>query len=276
MGTRQQTLLEAALATRTDSASCGELEVSSEFCTLLFVFEYLRLILSTQNDSLSNPSIDCRIILFCSVRLRLRCPRDMGLRGNIDSGYRPMDRIDSVEDMTQVLTEAERYDRVTACEEPSSCQDGVLEVVSIRSAFHLGQIRVGLSHAQRLCSCREATIHIKRKVAVQIDGEPCRQNVCTMKVKRKSERATMLHRPEDKNGVETEMAKLLDWAEERKLIDQNVHKTLTKEYSRRIEYKTRQRRKKAKDHNIMFSLKRAIGSTGAISSYSDENYEYSC
>ena len=183
-----------------------------------------------------------------------------------------MERIDSVEDLTQALTDAQRYDRVTACDEPSSCQDGVLEVVSIRSAFHLGQIRVGLSNAQRLCSCREATIHIKRKVAVQIDGEPWRQNVCTMKVKRKAERATMLHRSEDKNGVETEMAKLLDWAEERNLIDQNVHKTLTKEYSRRIEYKTRQRRKKANDQNIMFSLKRAIGSTGAISSY-DEHYD---
>ena len=202
------------------------------------------------------------------------CFRDLGLRRNSDRGYRPMDRIDSVEDLSQVMseTDAQRYERVTACDEPSSCQDGVLDIVSIRSAFHLGQIRVGLSNAQRLCSCREATIHIKRKVALQIDGEPWRQNLCTLKLKRKAERATMLHRSEDKNGVETEMGKLLDWAEERKLIDQNVHKTLTKEYSRRIEYKTRQRRNKAND-NIMFSLKRAIGSSGALSSYG-ENYEY--
>jgi len=182
---------------------------------------------------------------------------------------RNIGRVDSVEDLTEVLSEAQRYERVTACEDPSSCQDGVLDIVSIRSAFHLGQIRVGLSNAQRLCQCREATIHIKRKVALQIDGEPWRQNVCTLKVKRKPERATMLHRSEDKNGVETEMAKLLDWAEEHKLIDQRVHNTLTKEFSRRIEYKTRQRRNKAND-NIMFSLKRAIGSTGAISSYRDD------
>lgn len=188
---------------------------------------------------------------------------------NADFG---LDRIDSMEDMTQLLTDDQRFERVTACNMPSSCQDGILDVVSIRGAFHLGQIRVGLSNAQRICQCREATIHIKRKVAVQTDGEPWRQNVCTLRVKRKSDSAIMLHKSEDDNGVETEMAKLLDWAEERKLITADTHYTLMKEFSRRIEYKTRQRRQQSRD-NLMFSLKRAIGSSGAISSHGG-NYEY--
>lgn len=183
-----------------------------------------------------------------------------------------LERIDSMEDLTQSLTDDQRFERVTACNMPSSCQDGILDVISIRGAFHLGQIRVGLSNAQRICQCREATIHIKRKVAVQTDGEPWRQSPCTLRVKRKPDSAIMLHRSEDENGVETEMAKLLDWAEERKLINSNVHYTLMKEFSRRIEYKTRQRRHKSQD-NLMFSLKRAIGSTGALSSYGG-NYEY--
>lgn len=183
-----------------------------------------------------------------------------------------MERIDSVEDLSQLLTDDQLYERVTACDMPSSCQDGFLDIVSIRGAFHLGQIRVGLSNAQRLCQCREATIHIKRKVALQIDGEPWRQNVCTLKLKRKPERVIMLHRSEDRNGVETEVGSLLDWAEQRQLINGDVHYAMMKEFSRRIEHKTRQRRNRRDKDNIMYSLKRAIGSTGALSSSYDSSY----
>jgi diacylglycerol kinase (ATP) len=174
------------------------------------------------------------------------------------------ERVDSVDDMDTLLSDAEKFEQVTACEFPSSCQDGVLEVVSIRGAFHLGQIKVGLSTAQKVCQCREAKIVIKKKVAVQIDGEPWRQNSCTLRVKRKPDPAVMLHRSADDGGVETEMSKLLDWAEERHLIDGQVHSVLMKEFSRRIESKTRQRRVRNQD-NIMYTLKRAIGSTGAMS-----------
>jgi len=159
------------------------------------------------------------------------------------------------------MTAEERFARVTACELPSSCQDGYLDVVSIRGAFHLGQIKVGLSNAQRLCQCREATITIKNKVAVQLDGEPWRQRSSTLTIKRKKDPAVMLHRSADDGGVEMEMSKLLDWAEERKMIDSQVHTILMKEFSRRIESKTRQRRVRAQD-NIMTTLKKAISSGG--------------
>ena len=72
----------------------------------------------------------------------------------------------------------------------------------------------------------------------------------------------MLHRSADEsNGVETEMAKLLDWAKTRHLIDDKVHEALMKEFSRRIESKTRQRRVQSND-NLMTSLKRAINNAG--------------
>ena len=158
----------------------------------------------------------------------------------------------------------EKYSRVTACDHPSSCQDGLLDIVSIRGAFHLGQIRVGLSTAQKLCQCREATVIIRRKVSVQIDGEPWRQNTCVLKVRRKKPSAIMLHRSADEsNGVETEVAKVLDWAEDSRLIDNRVHAAIMKEFSRRIESKTRQRRHK---ENLMFSLKRAIKSGSGLDS----------
>ena len=74
----------------------------------------------------------------------------------------------------------------------------------------------------------------------------------------------MLHRSaDDSNGVETEMAKLLDWAEERDLIDNRVHGALMKEFSRRIESKTRQRRVQSQD-NLVQSFKRAMGSSGNL------------
>lgn len=177
--------------------------------------------------------------------------RDLGSRDPT------LPRIDSLEDLSQALSDDhQNFERVTECSMPSSCQDGYLDVVSIRGAFHLGQIRVGLSNAERLCQCKEVTIHLKRKVAVQVDGEPWRQNPSVLKVKRNAQSASMLHKSMAQNGVETEMARLLDWAEETKLIDASVHSKLMTEFSRRIEDKTRQKRVQSQD-NLMFSLKRA-------------------
>mmetsp|Transcript_6662 Transcript_6662/g.19498 ORF Transcript_6662/g.19498 Transcript_6662/m.19498 type:complete len:991 (+) Transcript_6662:320-3292(+) len=187
--------------------------------------------------------------------------------GSISSSTKrsTLEHTDSVEDFRFLtnLSDEERYQHVTACDRPSSCQDGLLDIVSIRGTFHLGQIRVGISNADRLCQCREARIVIKKKVPVQIDGEPWRQNVCTLRVRRKKDAAIMLHRSAYESiGVETEMANLLDWAQEKSYIDDTVHAAMMKEFSRRIETKTRQRRVVRSQDNIMFSLKRAIGSSG--------------
>jgi len=174
-----------------------------------------------------------------------------------NAGFVRMDSVDNLDELSQ----KEKFSLVTACDRPSSCQDGLLDVVSIRGAFHLGQIRVGLSNAQKICQCREVTIQIKRKVSVQTDGEPWRQEVCTLRVQRKKDAVIMLHRSAvDSNGVETEMANLLDWAEDKKLIDETVHAALMKEFSRRIESKTRQRREQNQRPVVGFSLKRAIAS----------------
>lgn len=188
------------------------------------------------------------------------------------SNGKSLDRVDSMDDLT-LLPEKDRYAHVTSCRMPSSCQDGMLEIVSIRGAFHLGQIKVGLSNAQRLCQCKAVTIHLKHKVAVQVDGEPWRQSACTLVVKRKPQSATMLHRSADDGGVETVMSKLLDWAEERKLVDGQVHSILMKEFSRRVESHTRQKRTRAQDQGGLLSmqkLKRAMGSSPSVPSLSSQ------
>ena len=68
----------------------------------------------------------------------------------------------------------------------------------------------------------------------------------------------MLHRSLD-DGAETEMSKLLEWAEERKLIDGRVHRTLMKEFSRRIESKARGRQATG---GVLQQLKRLRGGVG--------------
>jgi diacylglycerol kinase (ATP) len=191
-----------------------------------------------------------------------RRTRSLSEVDNLSSRLGRFDRVDSADELHNMMSPEERFAHVTACDMPSSCQDGYLDVVSIRGAFHLGQIKVGLSNAQRLCQCREATIVIKNKVAVQVDGEPWRQNTCRLTIKRKKDPAVMLHRSADDGGVETEMSKLLDWAEARNMIDSQVHSILMKEFSRRIESKKRQRRVRQAD-NIMSTLKKAI-SSGAM------------
>merc|ERR1712045_903428 len=142
-----------------------------------------------------------------------------------------------------VMEEKEKLARVTACVMPSSCQDGHLDVISIRGNFHLAQIRVGLSNSQRLCQCSKLKITLKKKTALQIDGEPWEQDKGTLRIVRKKDPAIMLHRAtEEGGGVEAEVAKLLNWAEDKKIIDHAAHGTLMREFSRRIESKTRARR----------------------------------
>lgn len=187
------------------------------------------------------------------------------------TSFRRTNSFESIDDTQLNMTDEEKIDRVTACDRPSSCQDGLLEIVSIRGAFHLGQIKVGLSNAQRLCQCREATVIIKKKVAVQVDGEPWKQPECVLRIHRKKDSAAMLHRSVDDGGVETEMSQLLDWAEERHLIDSQVHSILLREFSKRIESKTRQRRNRPAKDYIMSTLKRAIATKSNSSFHSSHD-----
>ena len=167
----------------------------------------------------------------------------------------------NTEDFAKELDNEERRSKVTACDMPSSCQDGLLDIISVRGLFHLGQIKLGLANAQLLCQCREVTIKTRKKLPIQIDGEPWKQNPCTIRVRRKKDTAIMLHRAtEEGGGVETEVSNLLDWAEERHIIDKNAHATLMREFSRQVESKKRQRSVTSQD-SIFNTMKRGIGGT---------------
>merc|ERR1712038_400154 len=120
--------------------------------------------------------------------------------------------------------EGAKLENLLACDSPSSCQDGRLDVLSIRGNFHLGQIRVGLANAQCLCQCSKVKIELKKSAAVQIDGEPWKQDKSILTIEREKDPAIMLHRAiEGGSGIETEVADLLEWAEENDIIKRDVH-----------------------------------------------------
>lgn len=166
-------------------------------------------------------------------------------------------------------TYQEKLERLMACNTPSSCQDGKLDVISHRGNFNLGQIRVGLTNAQRLCQCSKVKITMKKSIAVQVDGEPWKQDSGVLTIERQKEPAMMLHRAlEEGGGIETEVANLLEWAEEKKIIQRDAHAILMKEFSRRIEKKNRARRNKAQQ-TVFANMKRRIASSHRFPSVSD-------
>jgi len=167
------------------------------------------------------------------------------------------------------MTPEERLARIMDCTSPSSCQDGKLDVISHRGNFNLGQIRVGLSNAQRLCQCSKVKITMKKGIAVQVDGEPWQQESGVLTIERQKDPAMMLHRAlEEGGGIETEVANLLEWAEDKKIIKKDAHTTLMKEFSRRVEKKTRARRNKTQQ-TVFASMKKRIASSNRFPSVPD-------
>ena len=161
------------------------------------------------------------------------------------------------------------FEYLTSCQKPSSCQDGKLDIVSYRGNFHLGQIRVGLSNADLLCQCKSVEILLYKKLAVQVDGEPWKQEGnCKIHISRKEEPAIMLHKVND-NSNNGEMVKLLDWAKENQIINPHAHTTLMREFSRRVEYSKQQQKKHHRNDTpdtLFRTMKKAIASSNQLSS----------
>lgn len=154
----------------------------------------------------------------------------------------------------------DKLERIIACDTPSSCQDGRIEVISHSGNFHLGQIRVGLSTAKKVCQCGTVRIKLKKKIAVQIDGEPWMQEKAILHIQREKDPAIMLHRAlEEGGGIEMEVANLLEWAEEESYISREAHSVLMKEFSKRIEVKNRDRL--TKQGTVFSNMKKRISST---------------
>lgn len=55
---------------------------------------------------------------------------------------------------------------------PSRKDDGVIEIVAVSGALHLGQLNVRIASPSRVAQARDVSIELKRKLPVQVDGEP--------------------------------------------------------------------------------------------------------
>ena len=125
----------------------------------------------------------------------------------------------------------------------SSCQDGFLDVLSVRGTFHLGQIRVGIGSSDQICQCKEVKITLNKPIAIQIDGEPWMQKPCVITIQRQPNPIKMLQRVVDvSGGIESEVSHLMEWAEENSVIDSKAHEILMKEFSKRVELRKRTHR----------------------------------
>ena len=90
-------------------------------------------------------------------------------------------------------------------------------------------MQVGLSGAIRLAQCSEARIHIKEKIATQIDGEPWLQAPCKMKLSLHGQ-ASMLRKPQEfsENSV-GELINILDATSGAKIISQQQRTKIVRE-----------------------------------------------
>jgi len=119
---------------------------------------------------------------------------------------------------------------------PASFQDGKLEVVAVNGALHLGQLQVGLSKPVKICQCQRVELITKRPFPMQVDGEPWAQEESHIKITCQADQSHMLAKTEASGGeIATEMANLLEWAVNSKVIDENQRNLLLREFSRRIE-----------------------------------------
>jgi hypothetical protein len=73
-----------------------------------------------------------------SLEPQLRMARSFSEGGSLYANGSGLRRNDSYEEIAELEIPRE----LASCDSPSSCQDGLLDVVSIRGTFHLGQVRL--------------------------------------------------------------------------------------------------------------------------------------
>jgi diacylglycerol kinase (ATP) len=121
---------------------------------------------------------------------------------------------------------------------PHSLQDGMLEVIAVRGAFHLGQLQARLDRPIKICQCRSASIRTHGAFPMQLDGEPWLQGPCELKVEKKVEPVYFLRKSTSPAGeLAAEVNSLFEWACSTGMISKSVEEKLTLEFSRRIDKK---------------------------------------
>ncbi|MEW5303539.1 MAG: hypothetical protein WDW36_006220 [Sanguina aurantia] len=119
---------------------------------------------------------------------------------------------------------------------PQSLQDGLMEVVGVNGAVHLGQLQMGLARAQRLAQCSVITLITHEPVQMQIEGEPWLQPPATLTITLQG-RVPLLQRQDVSHPgtrVATAVGEALDASETRGVITSQQRRLLETELSERL------------------------------------------
>ena len=141
----------------------------------------------------------------------------------------------------------------------SSMQDGLIDIVTVHGALHLGQLNWGVDKPVRICQAREVRIECLRKLPMHIDGEPWEQPACQMDIRLKN-KSTMLRRTVDSRGASIlQMHDALEWANSNAIISPDQKEMIMSEVHRRAEredddhrrQREKEKREKGSYNNLM-------------------------
>ena len=117
----------------------------------------------------------------------------------------------------------------------SSMQDGMVDVVVVYGALHLGQLNWGVDKPVRICQAKSVKVIVEKGFPMHVDGEPWEQPACTIDIKLRN-KALMLRRTADARGMSiVKMADTLEWARDNGVISNEQRESIMSEAYRRAE-----------------------------------------
>lgn len=115
-----------------------------------------------------------------------------------------------------------------------SIRDELIEVVAVRSLFHLGQVQVGLAEPLRVCQGRNIKLEIPVDVPLQINGEPQMVRPCTIEISYKGESFVLSPTQSHSDVVMDTVAEVLDSAVLSSVLTSAQRNILLRELSKRF------------------------------------------